>query len=680
VCGIAGISWNQPSPLPSFPSVRNMVDVIAHRGPDDSGIFHSGIGLLDREFVANGEAWPDTASSEQAGAILGHRRLSIIDLVGGRQPLSNEDGSVWIAFNGEIYNYRELRPDLEARGHRFATDSDTEVVVHLYEEYGERCLDKLRGMFALAIWDARRRRLFLARDRLGQKPLFYRQHGSRLDFGSELKSLLQLEDASREVCPQAVDLYLTYQYVPHPTSILKGYNRLPPAHFAVFDESGLKVERYWRPPYEPGISPQVGLGEDSPVAEPPVETSSWDRSRWQSELREALTEAVRLRMRSDVPLGAFLSGGVDSTIIAGLMQQLSDRPVHTFSIGFPIAKFDERAFAREASKMLGTEHHEKVVEPSALNILPKLVWHYDEPFSDSSAIPTMYLSEMTRKFVTVALSGDGGDELFAGYDRYKAVRVAAMIDRLPRPLKAILTADFWQKLPARVEQKSFRRRVKRLLAALGQPSQRRYLRWISIFDQYRRAEILSDDVRATLGDFDSATFIEEAYTECPSRDFVTRTTATDVLSYLPCDILTKVDIASMAFGLEARSPFLDHRVVEIAARMPIQHKLRGKQGKQILIDTFSDLLPASIQTRPKMGFGVPLDHWFRNELKPLLHDVLLDSKSLDRGWFNPQVVRQLVDEHGSGNWDHSYRLWNLLVFELWNRTYIDGDATGPISL
>jgi len=663
-----------------------MVDVIAHRGPDDSGMFHSSLGRLDREFIASAGTWPEAALSESSGAVLAHRRLSIIDLAGGRQPLSNEDGSVWIAFNGEIYNYRELKPDLEARGHRFATDSDTEVVVHLYEEYGERCLDKLRGMFALAIWDAKRRRLFLARDRLGQKPLFYRPHGSRLDFASELKSLLQLDDASREVRPQAVDLFLTYQYVPHPTSILKGYHRLPPAHFAVFDESGLKVERYWRPPYEPSISPQVGLGKDSPTAEPPVETASWDLSRWQAELREALTEAVRLRMRSDVPLGAFLSGGVDSTIIAGLMQSLSDRPVHTFSIGFPVAKFDERSYAREASKMLGTKHHEKVVEPSALSILPKLVWHYDEPFSDSSAIPTMYLSEMTREFVTVSLSGDGGDELFAGYDRYKAVRIAALIDRLPRPLRTVLTAKFWQKLPASVEQKSFRRRVKRLLEALGQPAQRRYLRWISIFDEHRRAEILSDDARAMLGDFDSAGFIEEAYTECPSRDFVTRTTAADVLSYLPCDILTKVDIASMAFSLEARSPFLDHRVVEIAARMPIEHKLHGKHGKQgkqskrILIDTFSNLLPASIQTRPKMGFGVPLDSWFRNELKPLLHDVLLDTRSLDRGWFNPAAVRRLVDEHSSGKWDHSYRLWNLLVFELWNQTYVDSEASGPISL
>ncbi|MFP6766221.1 MAG: asparagine synthase (glutamine-hydrolyzing), partial [Planctomycetaceae bacterium] len=631
VCGIAGICWNHPTPVPGLLSVRNMLDVLSHRGPDDSGIFHSDTGLLGHESAASGKSWPAAIpgatahSSTRSGAVLGHRRLSIIDLSGGRQPLSNEDGSVWIAFNGEIYNYRELKADLAARGHIFATSTDTEVIVHLYEEYGERCLDKLRGMFALAIWDARREQVLLARDRLGQKPLFYRQHGKRLDFASELKSLLQLPDASRDVCPQAVDLYLTYQYVPHPTSILKGYHRLPPGHFAVFDRHGLRVDPYWTPPYEPGSSPQTGLNIRSPLREPLPDCSGWSLSRWRSELRETLTEAVRLRMRSDVPLGAFLSGGVDSTIIAGLMQQLSNRPVHTFSIGFPVERFDERAFAREASEMLGTEHHEQVVEPSALSILPKLIWHYDEPFSDSSAIPTMYLSEMTRQSVTVSLSGDGGDELFAGYDRYKAVRIAALIDRMPRPLRSILTARVWQNLPASVEQKSFRRRLKRLLEALGEPAQRRYLRWISIFDARRRSELLSDDVRAALGDFDSAGFIEDAYTACPSRDFVTRTTAADVLTYLPCDILTKVDIASMAFSLEARSPFLDHHVVELAARMPIQHKLHGRQGKQILIDTFADLLPDSIQSRPKMGFGVPLDHWFRNELKPLLQEMQKES-------------------------------------------------------
>ncbi|NQV22779.1 MAG: asparagine synthase (glutamine-hydrolyzing) [Rhodopirellula sp.] len=679
MCGIAGLSWNSPDRLPRIAEVRRMVNVLAHRGPDDSGLYHSQIGLLNRDDgsdasmsdLASSQSPPSQPSASQPGAMLGHRRLSIIDLAGGRQPLSNEDGSVWIVLNGEIYNYRELRSDLRSRGHRFSTESDTEVIVHLYEDYGDDCVLHLRGMFAFVIWDQRRTRLLLARDRLGQKPLIYRHHAGRVDFASELKGLLQLDDAAREIDPIAIDQYLTYQYVPHTSSILKGYAKLPPAHLATFEDGKLSLRRYWRPPYEPGVEAAAEVRSDEKT-----------RTEVEIELRDTLTEAVRLRMRSDVPLGAFLSGGIDSTIITGLMQELSEQPVHTFSIGFPVAKFDERTFAREAAEHLGTIHHEKVVEPSALSILPKLIWHYDEPLSDSSAIPMMYLSEMTREFVTVALSGDGADELFAGYDRYRAVRLAAAFDRLPRPLRAVFASRLWQRIPASVQQKSFRRRLKRFLDALGEEPQRSYLNWINIFDQSRRRGIYSDRMIEQLGDADAASFLQSAYTECPSRDFVTQTTCADVLTYLPCDILTKVDIASMAYGLECRSPFLDHRVAELAAWMPLKYKRHGKQGKQILLDTFGDLLPASIQNRPKMGFGVPLDSWFRNELKPLLFDVLLDRKSLDRGWFRPDAVQQLVDEHVTAKWDHSYRLWNLLILELWQQTFLDSTSVpvGPVSL
>lgn len=667
MCGIAGLSWHRPQRIPDVSEVRQMVDVLAHRGPDDSGLFHSEVGLLSRE----DQQVPNVGVCSERGAMLGHRRLSIIDLAGGRQPLSNEDGFAWVVLNGEIYNYRELRTDLQSRGHQFATESDTEVIVHLYEEYGEDCVLHLRGMFAFAIWDSRRSRLLLARDRLGQKPLVYRHHEGRLDFASELKGLLQLKDARREINPFAIDQYLTYQYVPHTTSILKGYSKLPPAHLATYQDGELTVRRYWTPPYERGASrcDTEALDEFHPI-------------EIEIELRDRLTEAVRLRMRSDVPLGAFLSGGIDSTIITGLMQELSGQPVHSFSIGFPVAKFDERSFAREAADHLGTIHHEKVVEPSALSILPKLIWHYDEPLSDSSAIPMMYLSEMTREFVTVALSGDGADELFAGYDRYRAVKLAATFDYLPRPVRSLFASRFWQRLPASVEQKSFRRRLKRFLDALGEEPQRRYLNWINIFDHTRRREIYSDTMLEQLGDADAASFLEDAYKECPSRDFVTQTTCADVLTYLPCDILTKVDIASMAYGLECRSPFLDHDVAELAAWMPLKFKRKGRQGKQILLDTFGDLLPESIQNRPKMGFGVPLDSWFRNELKPLLFDVLLDQKCLDRGWFRPEAVQRLVDEHVTAKWDHSYRLWNLLILELWQRTFIDSPVapSGPGTL
>lgn len=657
MCGIAGAAWGSGTPPIEYAVLQRMTTAIAHRGPDDAGFYHS-LQVPRGSHVPNQDPTWEAAGP---GGALGHRRLSIIDLAGGHQPLSNEDGTVWIAFNGEIYNYKELQPDLERRGHRFQTASDTETIVHLYEEYGPDCVLHLRGMFAFAIWDQKRRRMLLARDRLGKKPLFYRHAGGSLIFGSELKALLQVPGVPRELDPIALDEYLTYQYVPHPHCILKGFSKLPPAHWATFDDGRLELRRYWKPDYE--ANAPAGGG----AAKPAFETLEACRR----ELRETLTEAVRLRLRSDVPLGAFLSGGIDSTIITGLMQQLSTRPVQTFSIGFPVKAFDERSYARQAAQHLKTDHHEFVVEPEALEILPKLIWHYDEPFADSSAIPMMYLSEMTRRNVTVALSGDGGDELFAGYDRYRAVQVGMRFDRLPGLVKKLITLPVWQAIPASTRQKSRRRRFKRLLSALAYPPERRYLKWISIFDDARLPGMYSDGFQDQLAGVDPADFVLAAYGECPSRDFVTRTTCTDLLTYLPCDILTKVDIATMAYALEARAPFLDQEVVQLAARTPIEWKRNGRLGKTILVETFSDLLPADIQVRPKMGFGVPLDHWFRNELRPLLHDVLLDRRSLDRGIFRPEAVRQLVDEHVSNRWDHSYRLWSLLVFELWQQTFLD---------
>jgi len=665
MCGIAGAAWSAESKALPVAQLQRMIAVLAHRGPDADGLFHSS--EPHPELVNASSNRAASHSNGRAGAALGHRRLSIIDLDGGRQPLSNEDGTVWIAFNGEIYNYRELRQQLQSQGHRFKTSSDTESIVHLYEQYGTDCVKHLRGMFAFALWDANRQQLLLARDRMGQKPLFYRLEQGRLLFGSELKALLQVPGAPRELNARAVDHFLTYQYVPHPECILNGYNKLPPAHRAIYSGGRLEVERYWRPPFADDI-------RNDSTADKKADQSGWSHAKWKTALRDTLTEAVRLRMRSDVPLGAFLSGGIDSTIIAGLMQQVSESRVHTFSIGFPVKQFDETSYARQAAHHLGTEHHEAIVAPEALEILPRLIWHYDEPFADSSAIPTMYLSEMTRREVTVALSGDAGDELFAGYDRYRAVQIGERFDRLPRPLQKIITAGVWQRLPASVRQKSKRRRLKRLLAALGESPERRYLKWIGIFDDDRRRELYTHDFANELDGHDAADFLLDAYGECPGRDFVTRTTCTDMLTYLPCDILTKVDIASMAYSLECRSPFLDHHVVELAARMPIELKRNGKVGKQILIDTFSDLLPSDIQRRPKMGFGVPLDHWFRHELKELLHDTLLGTRSLERGFFEPGSVRELVEQHTTGRWDHSYRLWALLVFEMWQRTYLDSDA------
>ncbi|MCA9033680.1 MAG: asparagine synthase (glutamine-hydrolyzing) [Planctomycetaceae bacterium] len=638
MCGITGAIWWQNERAVSAQTLQRMTDSIRHRGPDADGHYFRPA---------------DNTASTSLGVALGHRRLSIIDVAGSAQPLSNEDDQIQIVFNGEIYNYQELRPDLIARGHQFRTDGDTEVIVHLYEEYGLNFVQYLRGMFAIAIWDARHRRLVLVRDRLGQKPLFYRLESGRLSFASELKSLLQIPDMPRELDRMSVLRFLTLQYVPHPHCILQGFNKLPPSTIGVLQDGQLNLQTYWSPPYD---QPQLHRAK---IAD------------WQDELRDTLTEAVRLRLRSDVPLGAFLSGGIDSTVICGLMQKQLDRPVQTFSIGFPIAAFDERSYARQASQMLGTDHHEAVVEPDAIEMLPRLVWHYDEPFGDSSSIPTMYLSKMTRENVTVALTGDAGDELFCGYDRYKAARIAGLTDRLPSWVRHIWNSRLVAAIPTSVEQKSFRRRLKRLLETLGQEPERRYLNWITIFNSARLQWLVSEDMRHLLNEQEPAECIFDAYGRYPNRDFITRTTATDLHTYLPCDILTKVDIASMAVGLEARSPMLDHKVVELAATMPIEVKQSVQRGKMVLTDTFADLIPADIQTRRKMGFGVPIDHWFRNELKDLLHDILLSDRCLQRGLLNPDSVRQLVSEHTSGQVDHAYRLWNLLCLEIWQRMYLD---------
>ncbi len=653
MCGIAGAVWWQADKAVSAEVLHRMTDTIQHRGPDADGHYFWPPGSGEFWPPGSGECSGASVSTSPVRVALGHRRLSIIDVAGSAQPLGNEDNSIQIVFNGEIYNYRELRPDLIARGHRFHTDGDTEVIVHLYEEYGLDFVDHLRGMFALAIWDSGRQRLVLLRDRLGQKPLFYRHEEGRLLFASELKSLLQVPGVPRVLNRQSVLRFLTLQYVPHPHSILEGFQKLPPATMAVFENSQLSLKPYWSPPYDQPMEERASVGD------------------WKDDLRSTLTEAVRLRLRSDVPLGAFLSGGVDSTVICGLMQTQLDRPVQTFSIGFPIAAFDERHYARQASKQLGTDHHEAIVHPDAVSILPQLIWHYDEPFGDSSAIPTMYLSRMTRQHVTVALTGDAGDELFCGYERYRAVRIASLMDRAPAWIRRLWNSRLVSMIPASVHQKSFRRRLKRLLETIGQEPERRYLNWITIFNRARLQWLVTDELWKHTEQDDPAACVFDAYRKFPQRDFVTRTTAADLLTYLPCDILTKVDIASMAVGLECRSPMLDHKVVELAARMPLAVKQSLKQGKKVLVETFSDLIPPDIQTRRKMGFGVPIDHWFRKELKPLLHDVLLSDRCLERGLLNPNSVRQLIHEHTSAQVDHAYRLWNLLCLELWQRMYLD---------
>lgn len=637
MCGITGGIWNEPTAAISEPLLEQMTRELVHRGPDQAGTYRSE--LHRREPF---DSCP--------GVALGFRRLSIIDLEGSRQPLANEDESVWVIFNGEIYNYQDLRHRLEGSGHRFRTTGDTEVIVHLYEDEGLDCFSHLNGMFAIAIWDSRKRRLVLGRDRLGQKPLVYQHTAERTLFASELKSLLVHPDVSREVDPSAIDEYLTYQYVPHPNTIFRQIRKLPPGHLACIENGTLRVEPYWQP--------ELGMERDC-------------SEKWAVEkLRELLRSSVELRMRSDVPLGAFLSGGVDSSLIVALMQQFSNERIKTFSIGFPVAEYNETDYARQVAKFLGTEHHEFEVTPDAVHILPDIVYHFDEPFGDSSAIPTWYVSQHTREHVTVALTGDGGDELFLGYPRYKAVALAAWLDGFP-PFRDLLTHRLWQAIPVPARQKSKRRRMRRFCEALAKSPGRRYLDWISIFNEPRRAELYTDDFVESLADADPYEFLRRTLQLGKGRDPVTQVANTDLLTYLPGDLMTKVDIASMAHSLECRQPFLDFRVVEFAISLPRKLNFRRYRGKRLLRAAFGELLPPEIWERSKMGFGVPLDHWFRNELRDLAHDTLLDSSTLGRNMFRREAVESLLHEHVTGTFDHSYRLWNLLVLELWMRRWLD---------
>ncbi|MBI3466160.1 MAG: asparagine synthase (glutamine-hydrolyzing), partial [Planctomycetes bacterium] len=554
MCGIAGGVWTSFGQPIEQDVLDRMTDVLRHRGPDGRGVYRKD-------------------HSDGSGVALGHRRLSIIDLAGGGQPLSNEDDTVWITFNGEIYNYRELRPDLEQKGHRFRTDSDTEVIVHLYEQYGVDCLERLNGMFAFAIWDERRRRLFLARDRAGEKPLLYYAPPGRLLFASEIKSLLQAPGTPREMDPMALDAYLTFGYVPHPRTMFTGIAKLPPAHYAMFENGRLEIRRYW----------SVDYGRESHACPEDL----------REQLRAALSESVRLRMRSDVPLGAFLSGGIDSTSIVGLMREHSDR-VKTCTIGFPVDGYDESGYARIAAEHLGTEHHELQVQPDSLGMLPQLVWHFDEPFADSSAIPTYFVSQATRRHVTVALTGDGGDELFAGYPRYRTVESLGAFDRLPDWLRGLTANRLWNHLPG-TKERSFGRRLRYRMETLHEPPDRRYSHWVSIFPPRSKVGLYTPELLDSIGGSDAAAFVADAMGRASGRSPGTRARLADLVTYLPCDLLPKVDITSMACALECRAPFLDHRVIELAASLPFNLLCNGFGEKPFLTGTLPDLIPPPLR-------------------------------------------------------------------------------------
>ena len=613
-----------------------MASVINHRGPDDEGIYvKNNVGLA-------------------------HKRLSILDLSpAGHQPMNNEDGSIWIVFNGEIYNFLDLREELQKKGHTFRSRTDTETIIHLYEEKGVECVNDLRGMFAFAIWDENKKRLFCARDRAGKKPFVYAHTEDGLVFASEIKSLLRDPALKRNLDYSAIHHYLTYQYVPSPLSIFKDIKKLPPAHVLIYEGGDLTIKRYWSLSYQKKLH-LSSVGE------------------YGEQFRDLFQEAVKIRLRSDVPLGAFLSGGIDSSLVVAVMSRLMNQPVKTFSIGFEEEGYDEVAFARIIAEKYETDHHEFTVKPDAVSILPQLVWHYNEPFADSSAIPTYYVSKMTRQLVVILLGADGGDESFAGYERYVADKLADYYRRVPPFIREGIIRRVVDTLPHSTNRRNFFIKLKRFLKGISDPPERRYVRWICFFDNEMKGDLYTPSFKDLNRELDSVDLTVKWYERADAEQFLDRTLFVDVMSYLPEDLLVKVDIASMAHSLEARSPFLDHKVMEFAALLPPNLKLRGMETKFLLKDTLSDIVPQEILQRKKMGFGVPLDVWFRNDLKEMAYDVLLDQKSIERGYFRKEYVLQMLDDHVSKRYDHSYRIWALLFLELWHRMFIDGTVSPPI--
>ena len=621
MCGIAGIADISGAPVdPAL--LQAMTRVQAHRGPDGEGFVHRG------------------------AAGLGHRRLAIIDLATGDQPMANDDGSVWIAFNGEIYNYREIRADLQARGLRFRTTSDTEAILRAYEADGPACVHRLRGMFAFAILDERARRVFLARDRAGIKPLVYAWDGHRLLFASELKGILEDPDVSRDLDLDALGDYFTHHYIPAPRTIFRAIRKLPPASTLMLSLDGGDpvVSRYWRLRFAP----------DDAVAE----------QEWIQRLRAHLADAVESHMVSDVPIGAFLSGGMDSSTVAALMARASSRPIRTFSIGFDEADFDELAFARQLAARYGTDHYEMVVKPNALDVLPRLAWQLDEPFADSSTVPTYYVSKITREHVTVALSGDGGDESFAGYRRY--ARAQALHERMDggllagaRPALRLLS----RLMPAGARGQGY-------AGLLGAGPIDRYFRLITYQRRETLRRLLADDLAAVADAATDPSGFRRLADDSGAGDYVSALQYIDVETYLPDDILTKVDRASMLVSLESRVPLLDHKFMEFVATIPLSLKLRHGAGKYILKQAMADLLPPDILSRRKMGFGVPLASWFRHELRDMTRDLLLSPRARQRGLVRPAAVEELLRIHDEGR-DCSPRLWALVSLELWCREWLD---------
>lgn len=616
-----------------------MCRAIAHRGPDGEGI----------EILGS--------------AGLGHRRLSVIDLAGGAQPMFNEDRSIAIVFNGEIYNFRELRAALAARGHRLATDhSDTEAIVHLYEEQGAECLAQLRGMFALAIWDASRRRLLLARDRVGKKPLYYAEAGGALWFASEMKALLVNPEIPRRVNERAIHDFLTHQYVPAPATIYRDIRKLPAAHALVWEEGRIRVWRYWTLEYEPKLD--ISPAEAAERADALID------------------EATRLRLESDVPLGVFLSGGIDSSIVVAMARRHSSGTLRTFSIGFEEQGYNELPYARQVAERCETRHEERIVRADAARALPRLAWHFDEPYADMSAVPTLILAEMTRRQVTVALNGDGGDESFAGYERYRGLPVFRWWSRVPRLARAAMARPASHWLARRFPRSAFWGNVRYVNDLTLAGAAWRYAMTLTIFREEMKERMYTPDFARRVGPGSSLEWMLSEYRDARLREEIDRMLNCDVQTYLPGDLLPKVDRTTMAVGLEGRSPLLDHRVMEFAARLPGAVKFPGGRLKAVLKDVARPLLPAGLIERRKQGFSTPVGQWFRGELRDLAHDLLLSERSVRRGLFRRSFLENLMREHENGRQSHKHRIWALMCLEMWFRTFEDRSAAeipqGPI--
>jgi asparagine synthase (glutamine-hydrolysing) len=619
VCGIVGIVAAPGHRLPPGDVARAMCGVITHRGPDDEGIF------------------------ADAQAVIGMRRLSVIDLAGGHQPIGNEDGTIQTVFNGEIYNYRELRAQLERSGHAFRTSSDTEAIVHAYEEWGTGCFARLEGMFGIAIWDGRARTLLLARDRFGEKPLFWSADGSRLVFASELKALLEVPGFPRDVDPEAVRAYVCFGYVPSPRSVFRAVEKLLPGHYLRWADGRASVHPYYRLDLEP----KHALSERDA----------------EEELAHLLARAVSSRLVSDVPFGAFLSGGLDSSVVVALMSRVLEQPVRTFSIGFREAAYNELDDARRVAVHLGTEHHEQVVDPDAVELLHDLVWYLDEPFADSSAVPTYLVAKLARRHVTMVLTGDGGDEAFAGYERYARF---LQLQRLG-PLKPAAAAAAG--LAGRWLPRSGGHRLRRIAERLRQPFPDSYLSGVALTRADVAAALLGEAARP--GPVDHYRALAGAVRAADGNGLLDRCVAIDFASYLPDDILVKLDRTAMANSLEGRAPFLDHRLVEFAVRLPPALRIRGGRGKHLLRRVAARWLPPEVLRKPKQGFGVPLGDWFRGPLVGLAQDVIGSRAFRERGLLSPAAAQAYLDSHRAGEADHGEVLWLVMALELWCRSFLD---------